>query len=387
MNTAIIIMVVSLPSIIFSRPEDPFSSAELLAIYEEMSAAVTDCVNAGYAYAMSEIERIIAEGGYDYELSIAALIDNGHESLDFNVCYILAAYSASLEQKGTNKQDMIDKLETVIPLMFKVTYEAKEITIDIPPDDEGDEPLTETFQYVECTIYPFSREAITTAFEIDLDASYGQFGIRTGDAILYMATALKSTIYGSLASYAVPPITDAELNAFINQLSCSPARKAIVRTGLSLVGRVPYFWGGKSPAGWNSEWNIPKLVTVTGSTTTGTIRPFGLDCSGFTDWTYKTALGVGLKSGTGNQWNDSTAITAEELLPGDLGFLDRPGAVSINHVMIYAGTDENGKRLWVHSSSDSGGVALNSPTYVKYFRRVNNIDFDSMAVPAADNPM
>jgi len=383
----IIIIIVSLPSIIFSRPEDPSVPSELLAVYEEMSDVVSGCVTAGYDYAKSEVKRIIAEGGYDYMLSMNALKDYGRESQDFDVCYILAAYSASLEQKGTSKQDMKDKLDAVVPQMFQVTYETKETTVMIPPINEGDEPLTGTIRYVECTIHQFDREAITTAFEIDLDAPYGQFGIKTGDAILHMATALKCTIYGSMVSYAVPPITDAELNAFINRLTCSPARKDLIRTGLSLVGSVPYFWGGKSPAGWNNEWNTPKLVTATGSKSTGTIRPFGLDCSGFTDWTYKTALGVGLKAGSEGQWYNSSPITAEELLPGDLGFLDKPGTVSINHVMIYAGMDEKGKRLWVHSTSDNGGVALNSPSYVKYFRRVNGIDLDGSAVPAADNPI
>ena len=41
----------------------------------------------------------------------------------------------------------------------------------------------------------------------------------------------------------------------------------------SLVGKVPYFWGGKSPAGWNDEWNTQKLVTAAGSTTRGIPMP------------------------------------------------------------------------------------------------------------------
>lgn len=107
----------------------------------------------------------------------------------------------------------------------------------------------------------------------------------------------------------------------MSRQNCSAVRKHILETALSLVGKVPYFWGGKSPPGWNDEWNTPKLVTAAGSSTTGTIRPFGLDCSGFTDWTYKTAVGVSLYEGTWSQWDNSYAITEDELLPGDLGFL------------------------------------------------------------------
>ncbi len=42
----------------------------------------------------------------------------------------------------------------------------------------------------------------------------------------------------------------------------SATRKALIRTALSLVGRVPYFWGGKSAAGWNEDWNKPRLVSA-----------------------------------------------------------------------------------------------------------------------------
>jgi len=198
-----------------------------------------------------------------------------------------------------------------------------------------------------------------------------------------MATALRRTLYGVTSSGQVPLITDVELAAFLDNLTCSPARKELMRVALSLVGRVPYFWGGKSGPGWNDEWNTPKLVTSAGSSSTGTIRPYGLDCSGFTDWVYKTALGVSIREGSVNQWNNSTAITEAELLPGDLGFMDIPGNVPINHVLLYAGTDANGNKLWVHCASGEGGVTLNSPTYVKYYRRVNGLDLETMAVPNA----
>lgn len=61
----------------------------------------------------------------------------------------------------------------------------------------------------------------------------------------------------------------------------------IVDSALSLVGKVQYFWGGKSMAiGWDNRWGSPMEVTAPGSSTTGTIRPFGLDCSGFVAWAY-----------------------------------------------------------------------------------------------------
>ena len=49
----------------------------------------------------------------------------------------------------------------------------------------------------------------------------------------------------------------------------------------SLVGKVNYFWGGKSSAiGWDNEWGKLKTVSAEGNKTTGTKRPVGLNCSG-----------------------------------------------------------------------------------------------------------
>jgi cell wall-associated NlpC family hydrolase len=59
----------------------------------------------------------------------------------------------------------------------------------------------------------------------------------------------------------------------------------IKNTACSLVGNVKYFWGGKFYGiGRNSEWGKIRKVTSPGSKTTGTNRPYGLDCSGYTSW-------------------------------------------------------------------------------------------------------
>ena len=166
-------------------------------------------------------------------------------------------------------------------------------------------------------------------------------------------------------------------------LHTTDARKKLVETALSLVGKVSYFWGGKSPAGWNDEWGKPKKVTSSGSVTSGT-RPYGLDCSGFTDWVYKTALGQSIGTGSASQWSKSTEISASELLPGDLGFKAKPSDPGTNHVLMYVGLTSDGKRQWVHCSSSAGGVVLNTPSYVKYYRRPNGIDYSAPAGSSVD---
>ena len=252
-------------------------------------------------------------------------------------------------------------------------------TYYVPDGTETLTPSTETVVYLECTIHPFDQDVVLDAFGIDPDAPYDNFGITYGEAISNMATALQKTLYGaqggSQGGESVP-LTDEELIAFVERQNCNETRKHILSTALSLVGKVPYFWGGKSDAGWNDEWNTPKVVTATGSSATGTILPYGLDCSGYTDWVFKTAMGVSIKAGSWNQWDNSYAITEAELLPGDLGFMAVPGTVPVNHVLIYAGKNEDGAQMWVHCTSGSG-VVLNSPDYVSYYRRPINADYDA----------
>ena len=252
-------------------------------------------------------------------------------------------------------------------------------TYYVPDGTETLTPSTETVVYLECTIHPFDQDVVLDAFGIDPDAPYDNFEITYGEAISNMATALQKTLYGaqggSQGGESVP-LTDEELIAFVERQNCNETRKHILSTALSLVGKVPYFWGGKSDAGWNDEWNTPKVVTATGSSATGTILPYGLDCSGYTDWVFKTAMGVSIKAGSWNQWDNSYAITEAELLPGDLGFMAVPGTVPVNHVLIYAGENEDGAHMWVHCTSGSG-VVLNSPDYVSYYRRPINVDYDA----------
>ena len=137
---------------------------------------------------MSKVENIIRNGGYDYETSMAATINYAQSSAGYDVSYILSAYSASLQQKNTSKDDMINKLNAVAGKMFPVTYEIKTTTVTGTSDDGTSTERTVT--YAEWTIHPFDNNVIAEAFSIDLDANYGDFSISYRDAISNMANWL-----------------------------------------------------------------------------------------------------------------------------------------------------------------------------------------------------
>lgn len=148
----------------------------------------------------------------------------------------------------------------------------------------------------------------------------------------------------------------------------SITRDRLIKTALSLVGKVGYFWGGRSPAGWNSEWGKLKLVTAPGSPKSGTYQPYGLDCSGFVGWCYDTSgFGSVLSGGTAIQWTKSYAISESELLPGDLVFKQTPSSAGVNHVGIFY-KRANGQKVYIHCASGQG-VVMNSYSGFKYFRR------------------
>ena len=136
----------------------------------------------------------------------------------------------------------------------------------------------------------------------------------------------------------------------------STERKKVMKAACSLVGKVNYFWGGKSSAiGWDPEWGKLKTVSAEGSKTTGTKRPFGLDCSGFVTWSF---INSGFNAsqighGTKGQIAKCSRISWSQAQPGDLAFLS-----DLSHVGIVAGKDKSGNILVIHCSSGANNVVI-----------------------------
>lgn len=223
-------------------------------------------------------------------------------------------------------------------------------------------PTKEEQEYLAVTINSFQNSVINQAFGVDGTAQYKNTTQTVNDVIETKTLGLKYAIYGAVNTGDSVPLTDAELLAMVDRLDCCETRKELVKTGLSLVGKVPYFWGGKSPAGWNEEWGQPKVVTASGSSSTGQIRPYGLDCSGFTDWCYKTTLGITLYEGSWKQVQNCHPIDESDLKPGDLGFLFKSDGVTTSHVLMFVDYDDEGNRVWVHCTYPEG-VVVNTPYY------------------------
>ena len=153
----------------------------------------------------------------------------------------------------------------------------------------------------------------------------------------------------------------------------------LLRSATDLIGKVHYFWGGKSKcAGWDENWGKPTEVTSEGSETTGTLQPFGLDCSGFVTWcfiqtgyTWEEAIAL-VGNGTANQFRLSREIPWNELQAGDLAFQNEPGDPEGNHVGICIGYDRGGEPLFVHcAASEDNVVVTHADGIFEHARRPN----------------
>lgn len=138
----------------------------------------------------------------------------------------------------------------------------------------------------------------------------------------------------------------------------SPERRAVVETACKLVGKLNYFWGGKSLVlGWDSRWGTIQKVWAAGSPSTGTYRPYGMDCSGFVDWVFYNMSGgsyvIGHGGGARMQHSYCTPISWTQAQPGDLVFYPED-----THVGIVGGWDESGNIQIIHCASGQNNVVI-----------------------------
>lgn len=221
-------------------------------------------------------------------------------------------------------------------------------TVDVP-DSNPDDDVDDSHTGIALTITITAK----TAEQMRLIYAFTKYQNDALDILLENLGSLNIPM-GSLT------ISQEDAIALLENLpdDLDPARKAVVETAVQLVGRVSYFWGGKSlTLGWDDRWGVPTEVTAAGSGSTGTVRPFGLDCSGFVDWTFYNATNgsyyPGRGGGAATQHSYCTNISWSDVQPGDLVFYPDD-----SHVGIVGGKDADGNLLIVHCSGGANGVVI-----------------------------
>ncbi|MDO4649085.1 MAG: NlpC/P60 family protein, partial [Eubacteriales bacterium] len=161
----------------------------------------------------------------------------------------------------------------------------------------------------------------------------------------------------------------------------SEERVNVISAAYSLIGEVGYFYGGKSNViGTDDSWGQAEKVTAEGSTSTGTLRAYGLDCSGFVTWSVingyqNTDMQDVIGDGTSEQWEKANVVSEKDAQPGDLVFLAGPERTGAdNHVGIICGKTDAGDWIAVHCSSAKNGVTVGE-AYSASFRYIRQPSF------------
>ena len=294
----------------------------------------------------AEIGRIQTENPTD-SVVIHREPDGGSDLTIRNWTDIIAVFAVKTAGADADATDVVTIDEERIDLIRQVFRDMNTISYYVQTIEHEDS--TETILHITITskkatdmpdFYHFSKSQCEALTEV-LKPEYAQ-----------MLAELVGTYGGEVS------LDEAQIRAMLAAMpkDISERRRAVVEKAYSLLGKVNYFWGGKSSAiGWDSRWGTPTRVTAPGSRSTGTVRPYGLDCSGFVDWVFNNSLGyvIGHGGGAASQHGYCKPISWSEALPGDLVFY--PGD---SHVGIFVGKDESGNPLIIHCASSQNNVVL-----------------------------
>lgn len=240
--------------------------------------------------------------------------------------------------------------------------------------------------YVKVTIYGFedAKGLRTVALSADdqdeneatksLDAALARNGWNgwTEEQMGYVQKLISQDwfkTYGLSISTINPkqPLTEEEISKYLSSLpeDISDERKAVIKFALSSVGKIPYYWGGKASAASYEKNGFGRVIEADYK---GRVLR-GLDCSGWVQWVYWSAIGNRLNgaSSTATLIGEGQKIKRSELQPGDI--IVRVGADS--HVVMFLQWAGNGNMIVIHENSGANNVSVSEVTAnYPYYRKL-----------------
>lgn len=299
------------------------------------------------------LNAAVAEVGKEVCSTLAELQDGDYDRIDLTgalpgwreVIAVFAVRTAGAENGvdvATMDADRVDRLRAVFWDMTEITSE-----VDTIHHDGGENGEDWTEHILHLAVAAKSAEEMSTAYHF---TAYQKKAL----AELLDDHALLDVLLYDLESLQY----DAAMLRRALPRNLSKERRTVVERALSLAGKVNYFWGGKSLAfGWDDRWGQLAKVTADGSSTTGTYRPYGLDCSGMVDWAFYNATNgsyvIGHGGGAAMQHSYCTPVRWEDAQIGDLAFYPDD-----EHVGIVAGWDKDGSIQIVHCASSYNNVVI-----------------------------
>ncbi|MDD6483175.1 MAG: NlpC/P60 family protein [Clostridiales bacterium] len=343
---AVMLVVLIIVIIIAAIAASPFG----IFISEE----VTETGTIPLSQIISEYNIELTQAAEDIELSVehteVEVIDN-----QTNANIVIAVFAAKTAGAEDNTAEDVVVFDDAKAEKLKEYFRASNTVEYTVEETQASE--TETTKKLTITISGKTKEELMD-----------EYGL-TGKQREAVETLLEHGDVLTASSHSLA-ITNADVQSIINGLPSSlpQKQKDVVKNAGSLVGKVNYFWGGKSSAiGWDNAWGSMRRVTAAGSPSSGTIRAYGLDCSGFVSWVFNNS-GMYVGDGTYGQRDRSVVVSTSAVQAGDLAFLP-----SYSHVGIVVGQDISGNILVIHCSSSANNVVVSTASSVGFtvFRRPN----------------
>ena len=336
------VLVICLIGLLIVSPFGIFFSGEDSGTGYTMPEAVS-VLNGEFA---ARIEQIKAENPYD-ELDMdnagsAAMISNWRD--------VLAVYAVRTTTDNASPDEVATLTEEKMEILREIFWDMNTITYWTEIVPGGKDEADTVILHITVTIKTHLQMADEHQFNTEQRRLLEEL----------MQPKYQELFMVLTGSYQDIELSPDEVTKIIENLPAdlSENRKQVVLTAYQLLGKVHYFWGGKSLIiGWDSRWGMPMKVTAEGSSTTGTVRPFGLDCSGMVDWVFYNQSGgqyvIGHGGGATAQHSYCTPIAWSDAQPGDLAFY--PGD---SHVGIVCGFDSSGNIMVIHCASGANNVVV-----------------------------
>ena len=336
------VLVICLIGLLIVSPFGIFFSGEDSGTGCTMPEAVS-VLNGEFA---ARIEQIKAENPYD-ELDMdnagsAAMISNWRD--------VLAVYAVRTTTDNASPDEVATLTEEKMEILREIFWDMNTITYWTEIVPGGKDEADTVILHITVTIKTHLQMADEHQFNTEQRRLLEEL----------MQPKYQELFMVLTGSYQDIELSPDEVAKIMENLPAdlSEARREVVLTAYQLLGKVHYFWGGKSLIiGWDSRWGMPMKVTAEGSSTTGTVRPFGLDCSGMVDWVFYNQSGgqyvIGHGGGATAQHSYCTPIAWSDAQPGDLVFY--PGD---SHVGIVCGFDSGGNIMIIHCASGANNVVV-----------------------------
>lgn len=342
-STAVaMVLVICLIGLLIVSPFGIFFSGEDSGTGYTMPEAVS-VLNGEFA---ARIEQFKAENPYD-ELDMdnagsAAMISNWRD--------VLAVYAVRTTTDNASPDEVATLTEEKMEILREIFWDMNTITYWTEIVPGGKDEADTVILHITVTIKTHLQMADEHQFNTEQRRLLEEL----------MQPKYQELFMVLTGSYQDIELSPDEVAKIMENLPAdlSEARREVVLTAYQLLGRVHYFWGGKSLViGWDSRWGMPMEVTAEGSSTTGTVRPFGLDCSGMVDWVFYNQSGgqyvIGHGGGATAQHSYCTPIDWSDAQPGDLVFYPED-----SHVGIVCGFDSGGNIMVIHCASGANNVVV-----------------------------